>query len=293
MRFKRFNVFSILMVVLVSAYPASAQTQRSERIEGSVPSVLTLPAGTLVMVRTTQLLSSDRNRSGDEFTVTLNEPMISQGWVVARTGQAVIGKVVEAQKAGRGQSNSVLVIELSEMMLVDGQQAPIRTELAQVLGRDTLRREQVATVGATTGIGAVIGAAAGGGKGAAVGAAIGAVAGMAGALSTRGRPTEIYPETALAFRLQAPVTISTENSRQAFLPVEQRDYRAGASRNPDRYPQERVYVPQRVYVYEDPYYYDPYDYWYRPSYGLSVYLGRPYYRVGPRFFDQPRRGRRR
>jgi len=186
------------------------------------------------------------------------------------------------------------------VVLADGQQAPIRTELVQVLGRgnDSLRREQVATVGATTGIGTVIGAAAGGGEGAAIGAAIGAVAGMAGALSTRGRPTEIHPETALAFRLQAPLSISTENSRHAFLPVDQRDYRARASRNPDRYPEDRANAPRRVYLYDNPYYFDPYynepyGYWYGPSYGLSVIVGRPYYRVGPRFYGLPGRARHR
>jgi hypothetical protein len=293
MRFKRFSIFSILTIVLVPSYLAFAQSQRSEGIEGSVPSVLTLPAGALVMVRTTQLLSSDRNRPGDEFTVTLDEPMIVQGWVVARTGQAVIGRIVEAQKAGRGQSNSLLTIELSEMVLVDGQQAPIRTALVQVLGGGSLQNQQVATVGATTGIAATIGGMAGGGEGAAIGAAIGAVAGMAGALSTRGRPTEIYPETSLSFRLQDPVSISTENSRQAFLPVEQQDYRAKASRNPDRYSEERAYAPRPVYVYNDLYYHHPNDYRYRPSYGLSVYWGSPYYYVGPRFYVQPGRGRHR
>jgi hypothetical protein len=298
MRFKRFRFFSILIIVLVSTYPALPQTQRSERFEGIVPSVLTLPAGTLVRVRTTQLLSSDQNRPGDEFTVTLDEPMIVQGWVVARTGQTVIGKVVEAQKAGRGQSNSLLTIELREMVLVDGQQAPIRTELVQVLGRGSLQNQQLATVGATTGIGAAIGGMAGGGEGAAIGAAIGAVAGMAGAMSTRGRPTEIYPETGLAFRLQEPVSISTENSRQAFLPVEQRDYRASASRNPERYLEERVPAPRRIYVYNDPYYFNPYyhypyDYRYGPSYGLSVYWGSPYYYAGPRYYVQPGHGRHR
>jgi hypothetical protein len=293
MRFKRFSFFSILTTVLVSIYPALAQTQLSERVEGSVPPVLTLPAGTLVQVRTTQLLSSDQNRPGDEFTVTLDEPMIVRGWVVARAGQTVIGKVVEAQKAGRGQSNSLLTIELCEIVLVDGQQAPIRTELVQVLGRGSLQNQQLATVGATTGFGVAIGGMAGGGEGAAIGAAIGAVAGMAGALSTRGRPTEIYPETALSFRLQDPVSISTENSRQAFFPVEQRDYRARASRNPDRYPEERVYAPRPVYVYNDPYYHYPYDYWHGPSYGFSGYWGRPYYYAGPRFYVQSGHGRHR
>jgi hypothetical protein len=288
MRFKSICLFAILFISLFSAYPLSAQSERPTNVGDSAPPVLTIPAGALVTVRTTQLLSSDRNRPGDEFTVTLDKPVIVQGWVVARQGQDLIGRVVQAQKAGRGKSDSQLAIELIEMVLVDGQQAPVRTELVQVLGRSTLERDQVATVGATTGIGAVIGAAAGGGEGAAIGAAIGAVAGVAGVLNTRGRPTEIYPETGLAFRLQNPVTISTENSRQAFLPVEQRDYSTRTVRNPNRYPEP---APRpRVYYYSP---YD-YDYWYdSPTYGLYFGYYRPYYHISPRVYVYPEHRRHR
>jgi hypothetical protein len=285
MRFARFSFLATLLMALMPVFPVSAQNQRSERIGDTAPSVLALPAGTLVMVRTTQMLSSDRNRPGEEFTVVLDEPIVVQGWVVARRGQTVIGRVVDAEKAGRGQGVSRLSVELSEIVLVDGQQAPVRTELVQVLGQSRRRNDQVAAVGATTGVGAVIGAVAGGREGAAIGAAIGAAAGVAGVLTARGRPTEIYPETALVFRLERPVTISTENSRQAFVPVEQRDYSAGAARNPDHYPTERVYPPPPR-VYYSPY---DYDYDYRP-YGFSVYIGgyRPYpHYEAPRVYIRP------
>jgi hypothetical protein len=262
----------------------SAQDQRSERLRDAAPSVLTLPAGTLVMVRTSQMLSSDRNRPGDEFTMVLDEPIVAYGWVVARRGQTVIGRVVDAEKAGRGQGVSRLSVELSEIVLVDGQQAPIRTELVQVLGRGPQPRDQVAAVGATTGVGAIIGSVAGGGEGAAIGAAIGAVAGVAGVMTARGRPTEIYPETALAFRLENPVTISTENSGQAFVPVDQRDYGARAARNPDRYPAERAYPPPTPRVYYSPYDYD-YDYW--PYNFLYIGSYRPYYYAEPRVYFRP------
>jgi hypothetical protein len=289
MRFTRFNFLAALLLALMTVLPVSAQNPRSERSGDSTPSVLTLPAGTLVMVRTTQMLSSDQNRPGDEFTLVLDEPIVVQGWVVARRGQTVVGRVVDAERAGRGQGVSRLSVELTEIVLVDGQQTPVRTELVQVLGRGPRPNDQVATVGATTGVGAVIGAVAGGGEGAAIGAAIGAAAGVAGVLTARGRPTEIYPETALSFRLERPVTISTENSRQAFAPVDQRDYSARADRNPARYPAERVYPPPPPRVYYGPYDYD-YDYYeYRP-YGYSVYVGSSgpyYYRGGVRVYIRP------
>jgi hypothetical protein len=291
MRFKRFSYLAVVMAVMVPAYPASAQSEPSARAGDSVPAALTLPAGSIITVRTTQLLSSDRNRPGEEFTVVLDEPVVAQGWVVARRGQTVIGRVVDAQRAGHGQSASRLAIELNELVLVDGQQALIQTELVQVLGPDTRQRDQVATVGATTGIGAVIGAVAGGGKGAAIGAAIGAAAGVAGALSTPGRPTEIYPEARMTFRIQNQVPILTEKSRQAFWPVDSRDYEPRAVRNPDRYPERAYSSPPRIYYYSPNGYY---DYWYGDSYA-GLYLGyyRPYYYVGPRVYIRPEYRRRR
>ncbi len=262
-----------------------------------VPSVLTLPAGSLITVRTTQPLSSDRNQPGDSFTTVLDQTVVAQGWVVARRGQNVTGRVVSVQKTGRGNAASQLGIELDQLMLVDGQPLPIRTELIEVAsGSRSRSRNEGAVVGATTGTGAVIGAIAGGGPGAAIGAAIGAAAGVAGVLSTRGRATEIYPEALLTFRLQNPVSISTEQSRQAFLPVTQGDYNRGPARNPDRYPAARSYPPPPPQYYAPyPYFDYGYDYgWYAPPYSyFSFYYGPRYYPrtrvyIGPGYYRRHR-----
>jgi len=244
----------------------------------SAPPELTLPAGTLITVRTTELLSSDRNRPGDVFTTVLEQPLVAQGWVVARRGQTVEGRVAAAQNAGRVQGVSQLAMELGELILVDGRQMPIRTELMQSSG-GTSRGLDAEGIGAATGIGAAIGAAAGGGRGAAIGAAAGAVAGVAGVLTTRGRPTEIYPETMLTFRLVDPVTISTQQSQQAFRPVTQEDYNdRGTLRNPPRTFRGDAYPP--------PYYYPPYYWSGYPPPGYFGYYG--YYGFGPGIYVVPR-----
>ena len=252
------------------------------------PPTLDLPVGTLVTVRTTQLLSSDRNRPGDRFTTLLDQPVVAQGWVLARRGQTVLGTIATVKKADRNQDNSQLAVVLDELMLVDGQQVPIKTELVQISGGNSSAQslEKAATVGTTTGIGAVIGAAAGRGEGAAIGAIVGATAGIAGVLSTRGRPTEIYPETVLTFRLDAPLTISTERSQQAFLPVTPDDYSRRPARYrtgsypPDGYPPPGGYPPP---VYYAPYGWYPYGYygyygyygpWYYPGFGVYIRPGR-------------------
>ena len=270
-------------------YPQGAPPPSNQ----AVPPELTLPAGTILTVRTTEPLSSDRNRSGDAFSATLEQPLVAQGWVVARIGQVVQGTVATAQPAGRGpKAASQLGLELSELALVDGSQMPIRTELIQSSAGAPSHARDVGIVGTTTGTGAVIGGIAGGGEGAAIGAAIGAAAGVVGILSTPGRPTEIAPETVLTFRLQDPVTINTQQSAMAFQPVTQQDYNRGPQRNQPRYSNAGAYPPPppEAYPYPNPYYYYPYyyPYWggiYAP-FGYFGYNG--YYGRGPRIYVAPR-----
>ena len=188
------------------------------------PQTLTLPAGTVIRVRTNEWLSSDRNLPGDGFSAVLDQPIVVDGWVVARRGQEETGRVSMAQKAGHGNNNSSqLGVQLSELTLVDGQQLPLQTQLIQTSAGSSNGRN-AAIIGTTTGVGAAIGAAAGGGSGAAAGAIVGGAVGIIGAFSTHGRPTVIAPESVLSFRLQAPLTISTEKGQLAFQPVTQEDY---------------------------------------------------------------------
>ena len=82
----------------------------------------------------------------------------------------------------------------------------------------------VGAVGATTAMGAAIGAAADWGRGAAIGAGAGAAAGLVGVLLTRGRPTVVYPESLLTFRLESPVTVDLTHAPQAFRYVGPDDF---------------------------------------------------------------------
>lgn len=233
-----------------------------------LPQALTLAAGTVISIRTSQYLSSDQNRPGDGFSAELQQPLVVDGWVVARRGQTVLGRVVTAQKAGRIKGVSQLGIELSQLVLVDGQQMPIRTQLMQTSGGTSKGRDAQA-VGTTTGIGAIIGAAADGGKGAAIGVGAGAAAGLAGVLLTRGRATVIPPETSLTFQLEFPVTFTTQRSSPAFRPVNQEDYDGGRNlrRRTDHFA-----VPPERHPTLVPYGYHPWGYYPGPSFfGFSYY----------------------
>ena len=251
----------------------------------TIPDTLTVPAGAVIPVRIQQWLSSDQNQAGDTFSAVLDQPLIVNGWVVARRGQTVTGRVVLAQKAGHGNTESKLGIELSQLTVVDGQQLPVSTQLIQN-ARARSQARDAATLGGTTALGAIIGGAAGGGSGAAIGAAAGIGAGIAAIMATPGRPTIIRPETLLSFQLQAPVDISTSQSQVAFRPVTQADY----GRDQDAY----ANAPRLPYgpgagapPYGAPYAgYPPPPYYYY-GYPGPVYFGPGFYGgfgFGPRAF---------
>ena len=248
-----------------------------------VPDHLTLPAGAFVTVRVDQFLSSDKNKAGDGFSATLSKPLVADGLVVSRRGEALGGHVVDAKKAGRVKGVSQLQITLNTMTLADGQQIPIQTELTSITGPTSKGRDAAAIMG-TTAVGAAIGGAAASGPGAAIGAGAGLVASTVGVLVTRGHATVIYPESQLTFRLAKPVTFSTEHSPQAFVAVTAPSQRAALQGPPQGAP-PAGYQPgcpgPGCAPYPPPYYYAPYPYY--PYYwgpGFGFYYGGGFYGRG-------------
>ena len=237
------------------------------------PAHLTLQAGSWITIRVNQPLSSNRNRTGDSFAATLVQPLVVDGLVVARRGQTVAGRVVEVRKAGRVKGTSRLGLEVTEISLVDGQQLPVKTQLIERRGDTSVGRD-VGAVGVTAGAGAAIGAAAAGGFGAGVGALAGAAVSTIGVLVTRGKPTVVYPETVLTFRLESSLAIATERSAQAFQPATQRDYARPVLYR--RGPPRLAPPPPPYYAgYYAPYFYGPRLVLYS---GPRFYYGGPFYR---------------
>lgn len=235
---------------------ASDDPPSAARASATAPETLAVPAGTILRVTFNDYLSSDRNRPGDTFTATLEQPVVVRGWVVARRGETLRGIVQAAQKAGRVKGVSELAVELTDLQLVDGQFVPIHTRLLRE-SAGTSHGQDAATIGTTTTLGAIIGAAANGGRGAAIGAGSGAAAGIAAVLLTRGRPTVMPPESQLSFELVNPVEIDTSQSQQAFLPVTQADYDNGRT--------YRRTAPALVRSYPYPCDYGcGWPYWHRP-----------------------------
>jgi len=87
--------------------PAAPAPAPSPQVQ-PLPGTLTVPAGTILLIRINEYLSSDHSRIGDQFTAVLENPIVVNGWVVARRGQVLVGQVKEARKAGRVKGTSEL-----------------------------------------------------------------------------------------------------------------------------------------------------------------------------------------
>lgn len=171
------------------------------------PHTVTIPAGTVLNVRIGETLSTKHNQPGDTFLVTLDQPLVVDGFVIAERGARGEGRVAESDAGGRVQGVSHLTIELVKLNTADGQHVRIRTASFAKQANSSVKQD-AAKIGAGAAIGAAIGAIAGGGKGAGIGAGVGGAAGAGDVLLTRGKAAEIPVETRVAFRLSDAVTLT-------------------------------------------------------------------------------------
>lgn len=236
-----------------------------------IPAQLTIAPGTYVTVRINQMLSSDKSHQGDPFTATLIDPVVVNGVVVAEPGQTIGGVVADIQKGDPAK----LLVRLTDLTLVDGQQIPVNTSLVARRGPGFNGRDAGTVVG-TTAIGAAVGGAVGWGTGAAIGAGAGL---LLGAIVTHHHPSVIYPEQVLTFRIENSATFSTQGATQAFHyiePGEYSQYNNGPAPGPAP-GYAYAAAPPAPYYYGYPYY----PYWWGPTFGFAYWGGPHYYWHGP------------
>jgi hypothetical protein len=190
----------------VNAKQAEANAQLQQEVERLKPQEFTLPAGTVVPVRTTSELSTAKLANGSAFDALLERDLTSGGTVLAKAGTRVTGFVVSSDPGGRVKGTASLSVGVRSVVGAKGQVIALTTDSYAVDAASTKKKDAVRT-GVATGIGAIIGGIAGGGSGAAIGAGVGAGAGVGVNAATRGEPAVIPAEELIEFKLTSPVTV--------------------------------------------------------------------------------------
>ena len=169
------------------------------------PKPIVVPSGTTITITVGQALSSKTSQTGQTFIGTVAQPVSAGGRTAIPSGSTVSGTVVTAKSKGKIKGQGELDLALTSVT-VKGQTYNIQTGVLDNTVKGKGKRTAVATGGGAAG-GALIGGIAGGGKGAGIGALVGAGAGLIGGSLTGNQQIEIPAESALSFRLSAPLTL--------------------------------------------------------------------------------------
>ncbi|HEX7728263.1 MAG TPA: BON domain-containing protein [Terracidiphilus sp.] len=222
---------------------------------------LTVPAGSLISVRTAEAVSSKHASEGAPVVFTVIQDVVLGGYLAIPRGATVHGVVAQAKQSGQLTGSSELALQLISLEM-EGQSYPIQSDLFRVQSPSKTGRTVGNTIGGAL-IGAIIGGAAGGGGGAAIGAVAGGTVGTAASAASRGPDAWIPAEALVTFHLIAPVTVNPVSPQEASR-LAQGLYQGGPSLYQRGYgappPQPRYYATPGYYGpgYYPPVYYRPY-----------------------------------
>lgn len=179
-------------IAAVSAAPAVAQSR------------FVLPAGTVIIVRTTTALESATAQVGQRFETTVEQNLNVDDYSVLPSGSRISGTVTMSRAATRSQSG-VIDVHFDRLILSDGSMVPIAGHLTST---DSAERRQinadpnahVVLVGARAGIGAAI-------AGAGSSQNSNNILSALGSLLSEGRDVAVPAGTPLAVELERAVTL--------------------------------------------------------------------------------------
>ncbi len=160
---------------------------------------ITVPAGTRLVIRTSDAIDSSQHSAGHRFRGQLEGALVVDGVTVAPRGAIVHGRIASASQAGRAVGSSELTVEFTDIM-IDDQLFPISTGgLSAQTGGEGRR-----TVGRTARA-AAVGGLIGGSSGARTGARVGVGASILTSGSSVNIPRGTIVETTLSAALTVPL----------------------------------------------------------------------------------------
>jgi hypothetical protein len=192
---------SLLLMSLFAVPGLSAQTR------------ITLPEGSVIIVRTATALESSTAQAGQTFTTVVDDTVRVDNYTVIPAGTRIRGTITFARPATR-QESGVIEVNFDRLALADGTLFPITAKLTST---DAAERRQIESdpnarvvlVGGRGGIGAAIA-----GAGSSDAPTSGILAALGGLLS-QGRNVSVPAGTRLAVQLEQPVVLRSRGALRA------------------------------------------------------------------------------
>lgn len=220
--FKRLSVLTAIfsLVTIFTAADISAQRPVLRGSTKRTNANQNVPSGTRLRVRMDQTINSKASQVGDEFTVSVTEPVYStDGAVVIPTGSKLTGRIDSIKKAEKGGDPGEIDVSFVNLRLPNGTERRINGSLTDLdeddaksdaegtASGDKMKHRKIIFIGGGGAGGAILGAAIGGGKGALIGGLIGAGAGLLGERLTKGEEAEVKSGTEFGVYLNQGITL--------------------------------------------------------------------------------------
>ena len=185
--------------------PSSAPPPAAAPAYRTVTQPLTVPAGTVVLVRMASTVSSTNAHVGDRFQGFLDQDLAASGRLVAAKGSRVFGQVTSVDEGSKMKGQPALGIALTDIE-VGGHVVAITTQPVVAKGEKGTGAKKM--VGGAA-LGAGIGAIADGGHGAAVGAGVGLAAGGVATAASSQAPATAAAQSVQSFTVATPFEVQT------------------------------------------------------------------------------------
>jgi len=184
---------------VVGIFFSSGVNTAEKLMQANSAGQITVPAGTRLVIRTTDAIDSSRHSAGHRFRGQLEGALVVDGVTVVSSGTFIHGRVAQAQQARRATGSSELTVEFTDIM-IDDQLFPISTGgLSAQTGNEAGR-----TVGRTARA-AAVGGLIGGSSGARTGARVGVGASILTSGASVNIPRGTIVETTLSAALTVPM----------------------------------------------------------------------------------------
>jgi len=193
------------LAVLVAAFAiAVAVATLAQGAPTRTPAHITVPAGTVLNVRLTQMIDVHYTGTGATFPAVVDDPVIMRGATVIPRGARVGLQAVAVKHAGTLKGADKITLRAYSVSF-GGRTYYLDSTYFESQGRGQGKRT-AKRAGIGAGIGAALGGIFGGGAGAAIGGAVGGTTGVV--VAGQSKPHLVIPaETRLYFQLNAPVTV--------------------------------------------------------------------------------------